>query len=114
MAAYRSAYHPVEKLNCILNLSWNGVSLSREPFEDSVLEKSFQQSSSMAEVRTNAERHPGIKGALLKSLAPSIKVLEDRAKQASLKENYFETFNPASDEEIKEFLSILKEVVKHI
>ena len=110
MAAYRSAYHPVEKLNCILNLSWNGVSLCREPFEDPVLEKSFQQSSSMAEVRTNAERHPGLKDALLKSLAPSIKVLEDRAKQASLKENYFETFNPASDEEIKEFLSVVKEV----
>ena len=41
MAAYRSAYHPVEKLNCILNLAWNGVSLSRESFDDPVLENVF-------------------------------------------------------------------------
>jgi hypothetical protein len=50
MAAYRSAYHPVEKLNCILNLCWNGLGLSREVFEDPVLEKAFGQCSSMAEV----------------------------------------------------------------
>ena len=34
LAAYRSAYHPVEKLNCLLNLSWNGKSLAREELED--------------------------------------------------------------------------------
>ena len=61
----------------------------------------------MAEVRTKAETHPGIKQALVKSLAPSIKILEERAKQASLKENEFEIFKPASDQEIREFLSVL-------
>ena len=110
MAAYRSAYHPVEKLNCILNLAWNGVSLSREAFDDPVLENVFAHCNSMAEVRTKAETHPGIKQALVKSLAPSIKILEERAKQASLKENEFEVFKPASDQEIREFLSVLTEV----
>lgn len=110
MAAYRSAYHPVEKLNCILNLAWNGVSLSREAFDDPVLENAFAHCNSMAEVRTKAETHPGIKQALTKSLEPSIKILEERAKQASLKENEFEIFKPASDHEIKEFLSVLVEV----
>ena len=107
MAAYRSAYHPVEKLNCILNLCWNGLGLSREVFEDPVLEKAFGQCSSMAEVRSKAEKHPGIKQSLKKCLAPSIKILEERAKQGSLKENTFEVFKAASDEEIKEFLGIL-------
>ena len=110
MAAYRSAYHPVEKLNCILNLAWNGVSLSRGLFEDPVLEKAFGQCNSMADVRIKAERHPGIQKALQKSLEPSIKILEDRAKQASLKENSFETFMPASEDEIKQFLNILLEI----
>ena len=107
MAAYRSAYHPVEKLNCILNLCWNGVGLSRNVFDDPVLEKAFGQCTSMAEVRSRAEKHPGIKQSLKKSLAPSIKILEERAKQGSLKENAFEVFKAASDEEIKEFLGIL-------
>ena len=49
VAAYRSAYHPVEKLNCILNLAWNGVALSRELLEDPVLEKVFCQCNSMTD-----------------------------------------------------------------
>ena len=101
LAAYRSAYHPVEKLNCILNLAWNGLALSREVFDDPVLEKAFGQCGSMAEVRVKAERHPGIKTALKESLKPSIKILEERASQASLKENWFETFKPATEIEIK-------------
>ena len=107
MAAYRSAYHPVEKLNCILNLAWNGVSLSREVFEDPVLEKVFGQCTTMAEVRSKAEKHPGIKTSLEKSLLPARKVLEERAKQASLKENMFEVFTAATDEQVKEFLSVI-------
>lgn len=110
MAAYRSAYHPVEKLNCILNLAWNGVALSREVFEDPVLEKAFGQCASMAETRTKAEKHPGIKIALKKSLEPSISILEERAKQAALKENEFEVFKPATDQDIKDFLNILLEI----
>ena len=74
LAAYRSAYHPVEKLNCILNLAWNGLALSREVFDDPVLEKAFGQCGSMADVRVKAERHPGIKTALKESLKPSIKI----------------------------------------
>ena len=107
LAAYRSAYHPVEKLNCILNLAWNGVALSRELLEDPVLEKVFSQCNSMSDVRAAAERHPGIKPALQKSLDPSIKILEERAKQASLKENSFETFKPATDQDIRDFLSVV-------
>ena len=47
---------------------------------------------------------------MIKSLEPSIKVLEDRAKHASLKENFFEIFKPAKDDEIKDFLAIVKNV----
>ena len=108
MVAYRSAYHPVEKLNCIL--TWNGVALNRECFEDPILEHAFSQCSSMAEVRNKAEKHPGIKQDLIASLAPSVRILEERAKQASLKENAFETFEAASDDEIKHFLGILTKV----
>ena len=110
MAAYRSAYHPVEKLNCILNLAWNGVALNREIFDDQVLENAFSQCNSMSDVRLKAEKHPGIKDALHRSLEPSIKILEERAKHASLKENSFETFKPATDEDIKAFLSVVQNI----
>ena len=110
LAAYRSAYHPVEKLNCLLNLAWNGISLSREVLEDDVLEKVFASCNSMKDARKAAEKHPGLKDAVLNCLRPSVELLEERAKQASLKENFFETFQPASDKDIKEFLAVLVEV----
>ena len=81
LAAYRSAYHPVEKLNCILNLSWNGVCLSREILSDQVLEQAFSNCGSMADARKLAERHPGLKASVKESIKPSILVLEERAKQ---------------------------------
>ena len=110
MAAYRSAYHPVEKVNCILNLAWNGVSCSRATFSDPVLEKAFSSCGSMSDVRKMAEKHPGLKEALGECLHEPIEVLENRAKQASLKGNDFEVFKPATDVEIREFLGIISEI----
>jgi hypothetical protein len=110
MAAYRSAYHPVEKLNCILNLGWNGVCLSRESLSDPVLEQAFSNCSSMADARKLAEKHPGLKAAVKESIKPAVNLLEERAKQGSLKENFFETFDAATDEDIEQFLAIVKTV----
>ena len=110
MAAYRSAYHPVEKLNCILNLAWNGVCLSRESLKDPVLEKGFAQCSSMADARKLALKHCGLKESVKASVQPCINKLEERARQGSLKGNYFETFCAATDEEIEECLAIVKTV----
>ena len=110
MAAYRSAYHPVEKLNCILNLSWNGVCLSRESLSDPVLEKAFSNCSSMADARKLAEKHPGLKPAVKESIKPAVTLLEERAKQGSLKDNFFDTFDAAMDEDIEQFFAIIKTV----
>ena len=110
LAAYRSAYHPVEKLNCLLNLAWNGISLAREKLEDPVLEKIFASCNSMKDARTAAEKHPGLVDAVSTCLKPSVDLLEERAKQANLKENFFETFDPASLIAMKEFFEILKQI----
>ena len=110
MAAYRSAYHPVEKLNCVLNLCWNGICLSREVLQDPVLEKAFAGCSSMVDARKLAEKHPGLKEAVKNSIQPSVNLLEERAKQGSLKGNYFETFQAASEEDITKFLAIVQTV----
>ena len=110
MAAYRSAYHPVEKLNCILNLAWNGVCLSREVLNDPVLEHAFAGCSSMADARKLAVKHPGLKEAVKISIQPSINLLEERAKQGSLKGSYFDTFDAATEDEIYNFLAIIQTV----
>ena len=39
MAANRSSFHPVEKVNCIINLALNGVALARDVLEDPNYEK---------------------------------------------------------------------------
>ena len=110
LAAYRSAYHPVEKLNCLLNLSWNGISLAREDIEDPVLEKVFSRCNSMKDARKAGEKHPGLSEAVLKSLKPAVKLLEERAEQANLKGNAFQVFDPATEGEVREFFTIVTSI----
>ena len=79
LAAYRSAYHQVGKVNCILNLTWYGVSCARAPLNDPVLERAFTSCNSMSDVRKMALKHPGLKDALMESLKESVETLEERA-----------------------------------
>ena len=60
-----------------------------------VLEEAFAGCSSMADARKLAVKHPGLIAAVQESIKPSIKVLEDRATQGSLKGNFFKTFDGA-------------------
>ena len=57
----------------------------------------------MADARTLAERHPGLKASVNESSKPSI-------KQGSLKGNFFDTFEAATDEEVWQFLAIIETV----
>ena len=64
----------------------------------------------MADARKLAEKHPGLEVALKESIKPAVTLLEERAKQGSLKDNFFETFDAATDEDIEEFLAVIRTV----
>ena len=55
----------------------------------------------MADARKLAEKHPGLEVALKESIKPAVTLLEERAKQGSLKDNFFETFDAATVEDIE-------------
>ena len=110
MAANRSAFHPVEKLNCIVNLSLNGVALARDELEDPNYEKILKGCSSMVDIRNGVKANPGLADQVAEGLKASKEIVENRVKQASLKENLFEVFESADQAEIEDFMNILKTV----
>ena len=110
MAANRSSYHPVEKLNCILNLALNGVALSRKVLNDPNFEKLLKSSKSMVDIRRTAVTNPGLVDQVAECLADCKEVVEMRAKQASLKEDFFDVFSSADKKEIEQFMNVLKTI----
>ena len=110
MAANRSSFHPVEKLNCILNLALNGVALARDKLEDPIFEKLLNGCKTMVDIREKAAHNPGLVGNVENSLKSSKERIEQRTRRASLKENTFEVFESANKEEIKDFMKVLKNV----
>ena len=75
-----------------------------------VLEQAVSNCGSTADARKLAEIHPGLKASVKEIIKPSILVLEERAKQGSLKGNFFDTFEAATDEEVRQFLAIIETV----
>ena len=110
MAANRSSFHPVEKVNCIINLALNGVALARENLEDANFDKILKSCSSMVDIRNRASENPGLVDQVSRSLNKSKDIIENRIKLASLKENPFEVFEASSREEVREFMNVLKTV----
>ena len=110
MAANRSSLHPVEKVNCIINLALNGVALARDDQGDPNFEKLLKSCKSMADIRKNAEHNPGLIDHVAASLKGCREIIEHRSKQVALKENPIEVFEPATSDEILEFLNVLKSI----
>ena len=110
MAAYRSAFHPVEKVNCIINLALNGVALARSQVDDPNFEKMLKSCKSMVDIRKAAEHNPGLIDQVAGSLKGCREIIEARSKQGALKDNNIEVFEPATSDEIKDFMNVLKTI----
>ena len=110
MAANRSSLHPVEKVNCIINLALNGVALARDELGDPNFEKLLKSCKSMVDIRKTAEHNPGLIDQVAGSLKGCREIIENRSKQVALKENPIEVFEPATSDEILEFMNVLKTI----
>ena len=110
MAANRSSFHPVEKVNCIINLALNGVALARNAVEDPNFEKMLKSCKSMVDIRKAADHNPGLINQVAGSLKECREIIETRSKQVALKDNYIEVFEPATSDEITDFINVLKDI----
>ena len=110
MAANRSSFHPVEKLNCIINLALNGVALARDVLDDPNFEKMLKSCKSMVDIRKAADHNPGLIDQVAGSLKVCREVIENRTKQVGLKDISFEVFDAADRDEIIDFMNVLKSI----
>ena len=83
-----------------MNIGLQFVDLLRNALEDQDLEKKLAMCSNMSEIRHLAEKEPFIKDALKKSLQPAKDLIEGVFSRLSLKDEPFQIFHAASDEEI--------------
>ena len=109
MAANRSSFHPVEKVNCIINLALNGVALARDEVDPN-FEKILKSCKSMVDIRKAADHNPGLIDQVAGSLKDCREIIETRAKQVALKDNNIEVFEPATSDEITDFMNVLKTI----
>ena len=84
----------------LLNIGLQSVGLVRNAIEDQDLERKLTMCSNMSEIRQLAEKEPSIKDGLKKSLQPVKDLIEDVFSRLSLKDEPFQIFQAASDEEI--------------
>ena len=97
---YNSWKDPAERIMSLLNIGLQSVGLVRNALEDQDLEKKLAMCSNMSEIRHLAEKEPSIKDALKKSLQPVKDLIEGVFSRLSLKDEPFQIFQAASDEEI--------------
>jgi hypothetical protein len=91
--------NPVERIMSILNLGLQCIGLMRAEMNEEC-EEIMKYCNSMEDIRNKAKEESQLKEQLLNSLYPTIELMENLIKRLELKEEPFDTFKAASDEEI--------------
>ena len=100
----------MEKVNCVINLALNGVALARNAIDDPNFEKILKSCKSMVDIRKAADHNPGLIDQVAESLKDCREIIETRSKQVALKDNFIEVFEPATSDEITDFMNVLKDI----
>ena len=91
--------NPVECIMSILNLGLQCIGLMRTEMDDE-FEEIMKYCNLMEDIWNKAEKEPQLKEQLLNNLYPTIELMENLIKRLELKEESFDTFKAASDEEM--------------
>ena len=97
---YNSWKDPAECIMSILNIGLQSVGLACNTLENPNLEKKIATCSNMSEIRKLAEKEPLIKDGLKQAVQPVKDLLEDVFSRLSLKDEPFQIFQAASEQEI--------------
>ena len=114
MCATRTAPHnsyrnPVERIMAVLNLGLQSVGLARSRQDDEE-EAELLKCNSMAQLRESAKKNPSLKESQLDSVAPVKVTLSGVTVRLELKKKKFIVSTPASEHEICDVWSHLKEI----
>lgn len=112
-AAQTAPYHlfrnPAERVMLILNLGLQSVGLARRQLSDE-LEKSVENCNNLGQLRELAQKNPAVKEAVLDAISPAKITLTSISQRLELKSRKFVVDVAASDQEIDNLWSQLKEI----
>ena len=104
-----SFLNPVERVHAIANLGLQSVGVMRQELASPHLERAVKKCNSVAELRAAMDSNEALKEELLDAIQPNLVLLTDALKSQKLKENSFQIYTPAADEEVSAALDCLKE-----
>ena len=108
-APHHSFRNPAERVMSVLNLGKQSVGLARGQLEEEV-ETEIQRCTTMSQIRELALKKPSIKESLLDAVSPVKVTLADIAQRLELKGQKFSVGTAASEAEIGDLWSQLKEM----
>ena len=108
-APHHSFRNPAERVMSILNLGMQSVGLARRQLDEEV-EAELQRCTSMSQIRELALKKPSIKESLLDAVSPVKVTLSDITQRLELKGNKFSVGTAASEAEINDLWTQLKEI----
>ena len=101
-AAGCSFRNPVERCHCVANLGLQGVGLMRDQMPPD-MERIMSTCSSNADIRNKCDGNAKFEHAVIDSVEPMIKCLEEVLMRLSLKEKPFKIYKAALDDEIERY-----------
>ncbi|XP_046341796.2 uncharacterized protein LOC124122725 [Haliotis rufescens] len=97
-----------ERVNSVLNLALQNVSLERERMTED-LEMKMKRVSTLKTARDIASRYPAFKEGLTAAVLPVLKLLEERFSQLKVKGDAVIINSAANNESVENFFGILKD-----
>ncbi|CAG2208657.1 unnamed protein product [Mytilus edulis] len=101
--------NPAERIMSLLNLGLQNCALERERSDDAT-EKLLKRCGSMADIRTEAEKKPELKGAYKESVEPVQSLIRNRFSRLKLKDQPVSVSDPMTDIEIDTLQRHLREL----
>ena len=108
-APHHSFRNPAKRVMSVLNLGMQSVGLARRQLEQEE-ETEIQRCTTMSQVRELALKKPSIKKSLLDAVSPVKVTLADIAQRLELKGRKFSIGTAATEAEISDLWSQLKEI----
>ena len=97
--------NPAERVNAIVNLGLQSIGVMRQKLDDEALEKTVTKQNNITQLRAATEINPNIKEQLTSAVEPARELMKTVIGRCKLKENDFQIFESASEDEVETLFS---------